>query len=310
MAHELESMFFVGETPWHGLGKELKEAPDTERAIIEAGLDWTVHAEPLYRIDGNPAQVRAQCVVRDTDNRVLCDHVGPDWTVLQNKDGFKWFDPWVKAGEVTLETAGSLREGSVVWILARMKRDPMVIGKGDEVLKYVLLTWGHGTMAVRAGMTGIRTVCMNTLRTAIESADSQLLKLTHTEHVVENLEKVREIMDLANAQFEATAEQYRWLASRGISELELRRYVKVVTLAEDAKKETKTEKKVIELFQTGRGAELETAKGTWWGAYNAMAEYLTLERGKDQGRRLDNLWLGSGKQINKKAFETALRLAA
>jgi hypothetical protein len=86
--------------------------------------------------------------------------------------------------------------------------------------------------------------------------------------------------------------------------------VKLITNNEEAEKETKIEKKVVQLFQSGRGSELESAKGTWWGAYNAMSEYLTWERGKDAGRRLDNLWLGDGKQLNRRAFETALRMAA
>jgi len=54
MAHELEmkngkaQMIYVGETPWHGLGKKLEVAPSsTEEAIKLAGLDWQIALEEM-----------------------------------------------------------------------------------------------------------------------------------------------------------------------------------------------------------------------------------------------------------------------
>ena len=42
MAAEVESMFYVRETPWHGLGTKVQEAPDSKEALRLAGLDWKV----------------------------------------------------------------------------------------------------------------------------------------------------------------------------------------------------------------------------------------------------------------------------
>jgi phage/plasmid-like protein (TIGR03299 family) len=316
MAHEVETMMYVGATPWHGIGKKLEKAPDTETAIVEAGLDWTVHREPLYRkvtlADQTELQeVEAQCVVRDSDGKIITHSVGPEWREVQNRVTFKWFDPWVQQGLVTLETAGSLRGGQIVWVLAKVVAGTLDIGKGDPVDLYVLLANGHGRMAVRSGLTGTRVVCMNTLSISINSSESQLVRLSHTKNVVENLTKLREVIDVARGEFAATAEQYKWLAGRGINQEDLRRYVRVITdKTESERKETKTEAKIIQLFETGRGSDLPTAKGTWWGAYNAVTEFLTWERGKSQAGRLDNVWFGQGKSFNKRALDTALRLAA
>jgi hypothetical protein len=40
MAHEVETMFSVRHVPWHGLGVVLEEAPDSEKALVQAGLLW------------------------------------------------------------------------------------------------------------------------------------------------------------------------------------------------------------------------------------------------------------------------------
>jgi hypothetical protein len=42
MSANVESMFYVRETPWHGLGTKVKEAPTSKDALIYAGLDWKV----------------------------------------------------------------------------------------------------------------------------------------------------------------------------------------------------------------------------------------------------------------------------
>jgi len=49
MAHEVESMFSVRQGPWHGLGQVVQEAPDSEQALILAGLSWAVEQRPIFQ---------------------------------------------------------------------------------------------------------------------------------------------------------------------------------------------------------------------------------------------------------------------
>lgn len=42
MAANVETMFSVRVTPWHGLGEIIQEAPTSDDAIRIAGLDWRV----------------------------------------------------------------------------------------------------------------------------------------------------------------------------------------------------------------------------------------------------------------------------
>lgn len=78
---------------------------------------------------------------------------------------------------------------------------------GDEVEKFLLLSHGRdGSPAVRVGFTPIRVVCRNTLSPAHGSDASKLVRLRHSKSLLANPANIRQVMDLANRQFEATAE--------------------------------------------------------------------------------------------------------
>jgi len=316
MAHEIENMFYMNETPWHRLGTRVIEIPTADEAIVAAGLNWKVETKPLYMADGT--QVPNKAVVRDSDNSVL-GVVGANYQPLQNKDAFNFFNPFVESGLATFETAGSLRQGKRVWILAKINKDPMTIVSNDIVEKYVLLAHGHdGLMSVRVGFTPIRVVCANTLAMSVNNEGSSLLRVKHTKNLQDNLDKVAQIMNLANQKFEATAEQYRFLASREFNAKDLEKYVKLVFVGpkyEQMEAEGKNPArdvlpKVIQLFENGRGNSMLGVRGTVWAAYNAVNEYLGYERGADEQARLDKMWFGDSANLNKKALDVALAMVA
>jgi len=331
MAHEVENMMYVGEKPWHGLGVELKDPPTTEEAIRLSGLDWSVRTDPVYRMvadsDQQPTsefeEVNAQVVIRESDNTVL-GIVGPTYTPLQNIEAFDWFQAFLDSGLASIETAGSLRDGQRVWIMAKILAPNSVIVDGDEIEKKLLLVNGHdGKLAARAGFSPTRVVCANTLEWALQDERSSLIKVRHTAKIKENIDELREVMNLVNQQFEAGAEQYR-LLERDISITDLEKYIKVVfklqpkknqvidsstvTVGEDEMKRTMG--KIIPLFESGRGSDIKGVRGTWWGAYNAISEHLTWERGKSQDNRINNLWFDQGRRLNKTALVTALKMSA
>ena len=152
MAHAIENvngkdcMFYVGETPWHGLGQKLDENPSISEAMVAASLDWEVGLKDLFTSEGTPVPARA--TYRKTDGSIL-GVVGPRYTPLQNSDAFDWFQPFLDANECSLHTAGSLHEGQKVWVLAKLNRDNCEIVPGDTVQKFILLSNSHdGTVGV------------------------------------------------------------------------------------------------------------------------------------------------------------------
>lgn len=320
MAHELEiidgkaSMAYAGKAPWHGLGTALTEEDlyDWQRASSKAGLDWEAELVPLMTAD-TQTKVDHVAVRRKTDGRIL-GTVGPRYTILQNQDAFKWFEPFLQAKEAALHTAGSLCNGSRIWVLAKLNRDPLVIAPGDEVEKYLLLSHSHdGTLAVRIGFCPIRVVCQNTMALAHRSDASKLIRLKHTRDIHENLANIREIMNVANQEFEATAEQYRLLARKSINQADLKKYVKKVLNVEESEPlSTRMKNIVAEIMgrcESGKGNELPSVRGTLWTAYNGLSEWLGYQRGHNPQNRLNSLWFGDSANVNRLALETALAMA-
>ena len=71
MSANVESMFYVRETPWHGLGTRVMEAPSSIDALRIAGLNWQVLQEPIYT-DGEESPIEGyKANVRDLDRKVL-----------------------------------------------------------------------------------------------------------------------------------------------------------------------------------------------------------------------------------------------
>ena len=312
MAAAIEQMMFVGATPWHGLGNQVDPDINVADAIVAAGLDWEVGLKDLQTVDGVPVNHRA--TYRKTDGSIL-GVVGPRYTPLQNRDSFDWFQPFLDAGECALHTAGSLHSGQKVWVLAQLNRDNSEIVPGDEVSKFILLSNSHdGTTAIRVGYTPIRVVCANTLAWAHSSSDSKLIRIRHTRSSKNNLENVRDIMDNINIGFEATAEQFRFLASKNFNQADIRQYVKTMlgiegTVDGDIKTRTRNIMDEIMGLVEGPKQNATNVRGTWWAAYNGYNEYLNYNKGRTEDNRIDSLWFGVGANDNMKALKTAMEFA-
>lgn len=344
MSHEIESMMFVGETPWHGLGVKVTGSLTASEAIRAAGLNWGVRLDALKLPDGRdaipyverdpdddetPSPYRA--TVRESDGRIL-GVVGPDYQPLQNADAFGFFDPWISSGSASYHTAGSLRGGRRIWVLAQANLDPLEIVRGDAVQGFILLSSSHdGTMAVRVGFTPIRVVCANTLAMAHGDGRSKLLRVRHTAGVVSTLDEIRETMDLARVEFAATADQYRSLAAKQVDRRTLEAYVKSVFRRTDAptgmvlasqagagadeSDGKRTVPRVMNLIEGGlRGDKLLPAASTnvlnFWRGYNAVTEYIDHDRGGDSAARLDSAWFNGGAEVKRRALDLAVKFAA
>jgi len=192
MSANVETMFYVREKPWHGLGTRVEKAPTFADALIWAGLDWIVVQKDVYSADGYRIP-GYKANVRSIDNAAL-GIVSDRYKVVQNEDAFQFTDDLLGEG-VTYETAGALQGGKKVWMLAKMPQRYII--SGDEIAPYLVVMNSHdGSSCIKVAMTPVRVVCQNTLNLALDSA-KRIWTAKHTENVMSRVYEARETLQLA-----------------------------------------------------------------------------------------------------------------
>lgn len=224
MAANVESMFFVGrEVPWHGLGQQVESAPTSADAIRLAGLDWTVSSREIFladgkRIEGNYANVR------DTDEHFL-GIVGDRYKIVQNSDAFAFTDALLGEG-VVYETAGSLQDGKIIWLLARLPEKYEILG--DKVDPYIVFTNTHdGSGAVRVATTPVRVVCNNTLNFAMKTA-KRTWSARHTGSIDTKMQDAMNTLELASKYMEAQKQTFENLYKIKLSDDKIKNLVEAL----------------------------------------------------------------------------------
>ena len=81
MAAEVESMFYVRETPWHGLGTKVQEAPDSKEALRLAGLDWKVLQEPIRTVQGEGVRFETAGSLQEGKSVWLLAHLPHEYII-------------------------------------------------------------------------------------------------------------------------------------------------------------------------------------------------------------------------------------
>ena len=241
MAALIESLFYVRETPWHGQGIRVEDAPTSEEAIILAGLDWTVDQQKIYLADGT--EVKGNYAnVRSSDNKPL-GIVGDRYKIVQNTDAFAFTDALLGEG-VRYETAGSLKDGRVIWLLARMPEQIEILG--DKVDPYMVFTNTHdGSGAVRVCMTPVRVVCNNTLNAAMRGA-KRVWSARHTGSVTNKLDDARETLQFANQYLQETKNTFEELHKVKLNEFTLYKMVNnIIPITEGMTDRQKTNQQSI-----------------------------------------------------------------
>ena len=223
MSDEVETMFYTREKPWHGIGRMVRQAPDSEEALSLAGLDWNVIQEPVYTMHGDVVKgYRAN--IRDCDRKIL-GVVTDRYKVVQNRDAFAFTDELLGSG-VRYETAGSLQEGRRVWLLARMPRE-YIIG-GEQISPYLVFSNAHdGSGAVKVAVTPIRVVCNNTLNLALKTA-KRSWSMIHTGDISEKMQEAKDTLFLAEKYMEELGKEIDRLKQIRVTDAQVREYIEIL----------------------------------------------------------------------------------
>lgn len=344
-------MVYNGDVPWHALGTDVTGLQLTPQQMLEkSGNDWTVEKIPSYatirqlidnqaeidkviganekqkrkdRIKAVPelvkewkvqkVQMKATALVRNTDGKVL-DEVTDDWEPVQNHEAMEFFNEFVAAGDMEMETVGSLKGGQVVWGLAKIN-ESFELFKGDRTDGYLLFSnfhkYGHSTTVM---LTPIRVVCNNTLTMALGSKVDEMVKYSHRRKF--NPEEAKEMIGISKATLAAYKDKAAFLGSKKAKDEDIVEYLKRImpgSVKTDQKGKAPADtlarnaKTVYDYIDVQPGHQY--AAGSWWQPFNAVTFFLDHEISRTQDQRMKQAWYGTHRTMKLKALDLALEYA-
>ncbi|MCU4337984.1 DUF932 domain-containing protein [Acinetobacter dispersus] len=318
MAHQLEQMAYVGQTPWHGLGNQLTPKQPIEVWAQQAGMDWRIESSNVSYMAENHKQqnlilpYQEQRVLYRSDTHAPLSVVSQRYQEVQPMEILEFYRDLTEQSGFQLETAGVLKGGKKFWGLAKTGQTSALKGK-DVSNGYILLaTACDGTLATTAQFTSIRVVCNNTLAIALrgQQGNSGVVKVPHSTKF--DAEKVKQQLSISVRAWDEHMYEMKQLSQRKVTQQEAAAYFDAVfnntnlsVVEQDeriiqfyrnaampnqgitsvSKADNKTEpngramSKVMTMFNGhGRGAELSSAKDTAYGLLCAITEFTDHER--------------------------------
>jgi phage/plasmid-like protein (TIGR03299 family) len=325
MAHQVETMAFANQVPWHGLGNRVNPDASVEEMLKEAGLDWDVNRMPLFAKGGKGRLIAVpgrSALVRSTDDKIMTI-IGPNWKPLQNRDMMDFFRLYTEAGKIKLETAGALKGGRVIFGLANLG-DSFTVGKNDKVQGYLLIISPHEVgMTIRIKLTTVRVVCANTLAAAI-SDDKFQYSQSHLRDF--DVESARAAVEAAHDQLAIFGKEARALAKRKMTDEDtvvfLSRFFQPLT-KEGEEASAKLDRKRIDFIMdpanqnqklTAVLASVRDAPGATpgnaWGVLNGVLHWADHSAGRSVDARMTRAWLGDRGRIKTDINSALLAMAA
>lgn len=338
MAHQIEQIAYVGETPWHGLGNQLSPNQPIEVWAEQAGMNWKIESSNVSYMAQNtrgPSIImpfEEQRVLYRSDTHAPLSIVSQRYQEVQPMEILEFYRDLTEQAGFELETAGVLKGGKKFWALARTGQSSMLKGK-DVSNGYILLaTACDGTLATTAQFTSIRVVCNNTLAIALKgvNANQGVVKVPHSTKF--DAVKIKQKLGLSIRQWDDHMYEMKQLTQRKVSQQEAAAYFDTVfnnsnmsgldaeenivqfyrNVAEQNKAKTEPNaramSKAMNMFNgQGRGAELSSAKDTAYGLLCSITEYADHERrSMSKDHRLDSAWFGAGSNLKQRGLEQAL----
>jgi len=324
-------MAYANQVPWHGLGARVDGDVSVEEMLEAAGLNWKLRRVPLKLDIGAMQDSEGMEVydglivpdkyahVRDIDGKIMAVS-SETWTPMQPSETIGFMRDYVAAGAATLETAGSLREGKVVWGLARLNHK-FEVRPGDRVNGYVLITSPNtvGT-SISVRTTTVRVVCANTMALANMSGMGQThYRQTHMGEF--DVAAAKEAIGNAHEQLAQAERNARILDKLKISASDAITKVLAPVFFPEVVEEGPEAVQSLMLpdSQPRKMTEILTSivespgnreiAGTGWAVLNGVTHWADHVSGRTQSARLNRSWFGdTGKQkieVEQKLLELA-----
>lgn len=304
MSHAVETMAYTNEVPWHGLGFHKAGGWKTVKSLIkDAKIDWTVDRRSIHTADGVEIEGFAS-LTRSSDQKIL-DIVGSRYQPVQNEQAFEFFKEFVEAGKATLETAGSLKGGKVVWGLAKLGTGFKLRGD-DQVNGYLLCICPHEQgKSLVFKTTAVRVVCQNTLSMALREKGTEWRMGHRTAFDGVKIDQAKTALGIAREQIGEFEKNARILQKINLSLDDAIKILEPIYGSETKGADSPRMKQLIDIYERAPGAQ----PGNAWGVLNAVTYYADHVASRTSDKRLTNAWIGRTALQKETVLEKLLELA-
>ena len=221
MAHEVQKMFSVREEPWHKLGVVLEDYPGREEAMKLAGHDFNIEECPVYLGTGKKKKIEGWKALKRSNNGQVFLVCSEKYQVIHNATLWDIADEMMGQENVKYETAGTLKEGAVLWVLTKIDEPVKIKGDDSEIYPYCMVSTSHDySRSCSALSTSVRVVCWNTYNLAVNQSNQSGLLYTfrHSGNVMERIEEAKNTLALTRTRHSEFIELANELARHKVTE--------------------------------------------------------------------------------------------
>jgi phage/plasmid-like protein (TIGR03299 family) len=316
MAHQISVTSGVAEVvcgsnqaPWHKLGEVVAGLMTAKEALEKAHLNWEVCGMPVT-VNGNVLPFPSEEGRVDTWQGITRKDTGAclgimkgQYECIQNAEAFQFFDNLIGQGKAVYDTAGALRGGKQVWLLAKI--DGTIKINGEDHRTYGLMLTSHdGSYSLQVQWVLERVVCANTLSVALKGA-SNVCKIRHTPNWKNMESEAARVLGLGEHYFKSIQECLNGLNEKLLTKEQMADFTALLLpVADETKDNTRIKNirsEISDLFTKGEGNK----GASRWDALQAVTDYadhsMTI-RGKNSSR-LESSLQGAAAELKDKAFE-------
>lgn len=316
MLDDMSTLAYKGDEKWFGAGNKVDDNASIDDMLAAAGLNWSVSQHPVFaKVDGKQVKLPRKALFRDTDNKYLTI-TGDNWKPVQNKDAMEFFRDYTRSGGATLDAAGSLRDGQIIWGLASVKKGFTINGR-DKVKGCILLLSPHQVgKAISVRSISLRTKCTNTF--PIGNTRGAEYAQNHLKDF--DVESAREMVMVTKESIGELEKEIRVLMRQEISQADTIRVLAhhlqkvpkefekehVKALIEDPSLHNKAMRSVLWAIDNAPGA----TPGNAWGVLNGVTYWADHMAGRIPSTRMFHSWLGYTGKHKETIKQDLLELAS
>lgn len=298
--------------PWGGVGTKIEANESIESAMARSNINFTAERTKEKWLHNGKIVTGDEFILKRSDTGAKLGNITSRYKPVQPIEVVDAWQSIVGVENWSLDVIGGIDGGKKIWALAKTDQEFQVASVGDIVQTYLLLTTGFdGGTSTSAKFINLRLVCLNGM--TMSQVDS-VVKIGHSKEF--DVEEVKRQLDVAANATKRAKEEAETMADHTLTVDEATRFITYVLAGKEKadKKEISTKQQniidnVVTLYKgAGYGSQLESARGTVWGALNAITQHIDHNVGRNPNNRFREAMLGAGDRLKSKAYGLAMEL--